>query len=444
MAEAAAQQGPDVRAGRRAAADYVSAFADVAPRLSRTQALVEAERCLYCFDAPCVTACPTGIDVPSFIRRISEDNLRGAARAILQANPLGGTCARACPTEVLCEQACVRHHQGGPQQGKPVEIGRLQRYAVDAAMAQPVTTLFMRAAPSGRRVAIVGAGPAGLACAFTLSRYGHEAVIFDAQPAGGGLNEYGLASYKMAGGFAQAELAWLLQIGGISLQLGWRLETAAQLAELMRQFDAVYLAVGLGRTHRLGIPGEALAGVRDAVDFIAELRQAPELAALPVGRRVVVIGGGMTAVDAAVQSKLLGAEQVHMVYRRGPEFMSASAAEREWAQKSGVMLHFGMAPVEVIGRDGHVAGVRFARADGDQTLAADVVLKAIGQALDGSVLAAAGLPLQGGRVVADADGRTGLPRLFAGGDCRLGGRDLTVQAVEDGKRAAAAMHAEFS
>ncbi len=439
MAEATATEGPDVRAGRRPAADYAAAFADAAPRLTRTQALVEAERCLYCFDAPCVQACPTGIDVPSFIRRISEDNLRGAARAILQANPLGGTCARACPTEVLCEQVCVRT----TQQGKPVEIGRLQRYAVDAVMAQPVTALFTRAAASGRRVAIVGAGPAGLACAFMLSRNGHEAVIFDAHAAGGGLNEYGLASYKMADGFAQAELDWLLQIGGIRLQVGWRLETAAQLAELMRDFDAVYLAVGLGRTHRLGIAGEELGGVRDAVDFIAELRQARDLAALPIGRRVVVIGGGMTAVDAAVQSKLLGAEQVHMVYRRGPETMSASLAEREWAQKSGVTLHFGMTPVEMIGHDGHVTAVRFARAAGHETLPADMVLKAIGQALDDAVLAAAGLTLQRGRVVADADGRTGVPRLYAGGDCRLGGRDLTVEAVEDGKRAAAAMHAEF-
>ena len=214
---------PDIRAGRLAAAQYAQHFADAAPRYSRGQALVEAERCLYCHDAPCATACPTGIDVPSFIRRIAEDNLRGAARTILDANPLGGTCARVCPTEVLCEQVCVRT----AQQGKPVEIGRLQRYAVDAVMDRPLSSLFPRAAATGRRIAVVGAGPAGLACAVTLARLGHTVVIHDARPKGGGLNEYGLATYKVAGDFAQTELDWLLGIGGITLETGWRLETAA-------------------------------------------------------------------------------------------------------------------------------------------------------------------------------------------------------------------------
>ncbi|HSW06098.1 NAD(P)-binding protein, partial [Aquabacterium sp.] len=227
---------PDVRAARLGAAEYAQHFADAAPRLTRTQALVEAERCLYCHDAPCATACPTGIDVPSFIRRIADDNLRGAARAILSANPLGGTCARVCPTEVLCEQVCVRT----TQQGKPVEIGRLQRYAVDAVMDKPVATLFPRAAATGRRIAVVGAGPAGLACAFGLARGGHEVVIHDARPKGGGLNEYGLASYKTAGGFAQQELDWLMAIGGISLRTDWRLSSATQLLALRESFDAVY------------------------------------------------------------------------------------------------------------------------------------------------------------------------------------------------------------
>lgn len=435
---------PDVMAGRRPAAALHQAFADAAPPLTRTQALVEAERCLYCFDAPCITACPTGIDVPSFIRRISEGNLRGAARAILQANPLGGTCARACPTEVLCEEACVRT----TQQGKPVEIGRLQRHAVDAVMAQPVTALFPRAAPTGRRIAVVGAGPAGLACAFTLARHGHDVILHDARPAAGGLNEYGLASYKMVNDFAQAELDWLLQIGGVTLRLGWALETAAQLQALRDSHDAVFLGIGLGRTPRLGIPGEGLAGVRDAVDFIAELRQASDLATLPVGRRVVVIGGGMTAIDAAVQSKLLGAEEVHMVYRRGPEAMSASKAEQDWALTQGVVIHHHLAPAEVLAHansPGHVGVVRFTGPGGAlREFAADTVLRAIGQRMDERVLAAAGLPLAGGRVQADADGRCGLPGLFVGGDCRAGGRDLTVEAVEDGKRAALAIHADLS
>jgi glutamate synthase (NADPH/NADH) small chain len=469
MAEPSA---PDVRAGRRTAAQYAAAFADAAPRLTRAQAVVEAERCLYCFDAPCMHACPTGIDVPGFIKRIADDNLRGAARTILSANPLGGTCARACPTEVLCEQVCVRNIE----RGLPVEIGRLQRYAVDAVMDRPVTALFSRAAPTGQRVAVVGAGPAGLTCAFMLARRGHDVVVHDARAAAGGLNEYGLASYKMAGDFAQAELDWLVRIGGITLQLNWRLESAAQLQALRDGFAAVYLAVGLGRTNRLAVPGDHLPGVRDAVDFIAELRRARDVSTLPIGRRVVVIGGGMTAVDAAVQSRLLGAEEVHIVYRRGPEAMSASQAERAWAQTNGVTLHFGLTPVEIIGSGdgdggrgdgggggirggssgltgsnavepgdrGHVTAVRFSSEAGQVTIAADMVFRAIGQQLDTALFAGSGVTLQGGRVQADADGRTGVARLYAGGDCRIGGRDLTVEAVEDGKRAAAAIDADLA
>ncbi len=452
-----AQTAPDIQAARLTAAQYAQNFADAAPRLSRTQALVEAERCLYCFDAPCTTACPTGIDVPSFIRRIADDNLRGAARVILDANPLGGTCARVCPTEVLCEQVCVRTTQSG----KPVEIGRLQRHAVDAVMDQPLGTLLPRAAATGLRIAVVGAGPAGLACAVGLARLGHAVHIFDARPKGGGLNEYGLATYKTTDDFAQAELHWLLGIGGITLTTGWRLAGAAQLAALQAEFAAVYLALGLDQVHGLGLPGEHLAGVQDAVAFIAALRQAADKSTLPVGRRVLVIGGGMTAVDAAVQSKLLGAEEVHMAYRRGPAEMGASPAEQDWALTHGVVIHHGLAPEEILasaptaaGQPAHVIGVRFARQQPvhgrwqptgqHHTLGADMVLKAIGQKLDIGLLADCGLRLQSGRIVADSDGRTGVPGLYAGGDCRLGGRDLTVEAVQDGKRAARAIHTQLS
>ena len=440
---------PDVRPGRLSAIEYARHFADATPRLTQAQAVLEAERCLYCFDAPCATACPTSIDVPSFIKRIADGNLRGSARAILESNPLGGMCARVCPTEVLCEQVCVRN----TQTSNPVAIGRLQRHAVDALMQSATPQLFTRAAATGRRVAVVGAGPAGLACAHTLARLGHEVVIFDARSKAGGLNEYGLASYKTADNFAQVEVQWLLDLGGIEILSGWKLETVAQLDALRKDYDALFLGMGLVQTHRLGVPGEDLGGVQDAVDFIATLRQTGDLSTLAVGRRVVVIGGGMTAVDAAVQSRLLGAESVHLVYRRGPEAMSASTAEQEWAQTNGVVIHHWLAPVEIIGVD-HVSAVRFARqqlADGrlassgeSKVIKADMVFKAIGQHLGNPMLAQAGLTLEGGRIATDAVGLTSLQGVWAGGDCRAGGLDLTVEAVEHGKQAALAMHATLS
>ena len=441
---------PDIRPGRRSAADYARAFADATPRFTQAQAVLEAERCLYCYDAPCATACPTGIDVPSFIRRIAEGNLRGSARAILEANPLGGMCARVCPTENLCEAVCVRT----TQEGKPVAIGRLQRYAVDALMESDKPQLFTRAAATGKKVAVVGAGPAGLACAYTLARQGHDVVVFDARPKPGGLNEYGLASYKTPNNIAQAEVQWLLDIGGIDIRSDWTLECTEQLDRLRHDFDALFLGMGLASTHQLGCPGEDLGGVQDAVEFIATLRQTDDLATLPVGRRVVVIGGGMTAVDAATQAKLLGAQDVHIVYRRGPDDMSASSAEQAWARTNGVTIHHWLAPVAIEGDSGHASAVRFSRqamVNGQlsptgefETLSADMVLKAIGQQLGNPVLAQAGLVLQGGRIATDAVGQTNLPGIWAGGDCRAGGLDLTVEAVEHGKQSANAIHAHLT
>ena len=437
---------PDVQAGRLSALEYAQRFTDATPRLTQAQAVLESERCLYCYDAPCATACPTGIDVPSFIKRIADGNLRGSAHAILDANPLGGMCARVCPTENLCEAVCVRN----TQEGVPVAIGRLQRHAVDALMESPQPQLFTRAPSTGKTVAVVGAGPAGLACAFTLARLGHDVVIFDAHPKAGGLNEYGLASYKTTDNFAQKEIQWLLDIGGIEIRHDWKLETPAQVSALQNDHDALFLGMGLSTTHRLGVPGEDLNGVQDAVNFIATLRQTDDLATLPVGRRVIVIGGGMTAVDASVQSKLLGASVVHMAYRRGAETMTASKAEQEWAQTNGVVLHHWLAPVEILGQNGHVTAVRFAEqalVDGkmqatgrELTWEADTVLKAIGQQLGNPVLAQVGLTLQGGRIATDEAGATNLPGIWAGGDCRAGGLDLTVEAVEHGKQSANAIH----
>jgi len=436
------QRKPDIRPGRLTAEAYAARFADIAPPLEEAQAVLEASRCLYCFDAPCMQACPTRIDVPSFIRRISEDNVRGAAEAILQANPLGGFCARDCPTEVLCEQVCVRN----VQQGRPVAIGRLQRFAVDRLLASADSQIFERAAASGRRVAVLGAGPAGLACAHSLARAGHAVMLYDARPKAGGLNEYGVATYKTVGDYAQREIEWLLGVGGITLECGWALQSAGQLESLRREYDAVFLGLGLADTYRLGLPGETLTGVVDAVEFISALRQAADRATIPIGRRVIVIGGGMTAVDAAVQSKLLGAERVDMVYRRGPEHMGASREEQDLARTRGVGILHWLAPAELLGVGGSVRAVRFARQrlaagrlepTGEECLLeADMVLKAIGQRLGNPVLIQCGLAQREGRIAVDASGRTSVAGVWAGGDCIAEGQDLTVDAVAQGLRAA--------
>jgi dihydropyrimidine dehydrogenase (NAD+) subunit PreT len=437
-----------VHAARLNLADYAERFGDSVAPLNAVQARIEAERCYGCHDAPCIAACPTAIDIPSFIHRIAQDNLRGAARAILEANPLGGMCARVCPTDILCEGACVRH----TNEDKPVEIGLLQRFATDALMASSAPPLFKRAPATGRRVAVVGAGPAGLACAHGLALRGHEVTVFDAQAKAGGLNEYGIASYKTVDNFAQREVQWLLSIGGIHLALGRALGRDLSLDSLLQQHDAVFLGLGLAGVNALGLPepaGQGLA-LRDAVAAIADIRQSQDLAQLPVGRHVVVIGGGMTAVDAAVQSALLGAETVHMVYRRGPEAMGASAYEQRWAQQHGVQIHHWAAPADFeLDASGHITSMRFVRTrldagrlvqtDESFKLHADQVLRAIGQ-----TMATDGLPgtitLQGGRIATDADGCSSLPRVWAGGDCRAGGRDLTVEAVEHGKRSAVSIH----
>ena len=438
-----------VHAARLNLADYAVNFSDAHPPLTRPQALIEAERCYYCHDAPCATACPTGIDIPSFVHRIAQGNNRGAARAILEANPLGGMCARVCPTEVLCEQACVRN----THEDKPVEIGLLQRHATDAFFAQPGAPLFQRAAPTGQRVAVVGAGPAGLACAHGLALRGHDVVLFEARPKLGGLNEYGLASYKTTDDFAQKEVAWLLSVGGIEVRTGQQLGRDITLDGLLASFDAVFLGLGLQGVNALGIAEPTATGLRNAVDFIAELRQSTDLSTLPVGRRVVVVGGGMTAVDAAVQSRKLGAEEVTIVYRRGAESMSASRVEQQWAQTNGVHIRHWAAPQELLCEDGAVTGMRFAATalrDGQLvetgetfTLEADMVLKAIGQTYVTEPVGKA-IALQGGRIATDAAGRTSLARVWAGGDCRAGGRDLTVEAVEHGKVAALSIHEALS
>ena len=431
----------DIRPGRLDAEEIAENFSDLHPPLSRQEALVEADRCYFCFDAPCITACPTGIDIPTFIQKIRSDNRLGSARTILSENIMGGMCARVCPTEVLCEEACVRN----THEDKPVEIGLLQRYATDPVYEHSAP-MFSRAEPTGRKVAVIGAGPAGLSCAHRLSMLGHDVVVFDRNTRPGGLNEYGIAAYKTVDDFAQREVKFILSIGGIELRQGVVLGADISLPGLLEEFDALFVGIGLGDVNALGIEGENLDGVNNAIDYIADLRQAADKRELPVGRRVVVIGGGMTAIDVAVQSKRLGAEHVDIVYRRGPEQMGASRFEQELAQTNGVSIHHYGQPVRILG-DAHVEAVEFekvsAGANGNLagtgetfTLEADIVFKAIGQRLDAAGLDESGLSWKNGKIDVDSEQATSAPGIWAGGDCVVGGDDLTVSAVQHGKLAA--------
>ncbi len=422
--------------------DYPRHFDDLYPDFDPHEARVAADRCYFCHDAPCITACPTEIDIPLFIRQIQNGQPEAAAKTIFDQNILGGMCARVCPTETLCEGACVRE----AAEGKPVEIGRLQRYATETLIAKGAHP-YQRAASSGKRVAVVGAGPAGLACAHRLAMHGHEVTVFDAREKPGGLNEYGIAAYKTAHGFAAAEVDWLMQIGGIELRQGWRLGSDGTLGDLKAEFDAVFLGIGLAGVNALGIAQEDAPGARDAVDFIAELRQTPDVSTVPIGRHVVVIGGGMTAVDAAVQSRLLGAEHVTMVYRRGREDMSASDYELSHAANEGVKIITNAMPV-AIHANGALREIEFAYTHAGETgleptgetfrLKADQVFKAIGQMLEG---APEELALDGRKLAVDSEGRTSLEGVWAGGDCTGGGEDLTVTAVAQGRDAAMSIHA---
>ncbi len=434
----------DVRAARLSDEKIASNLADMHPPLTPSEAIIDADRCYFCYDAPCTTACPTGIDIPGFIQKIRSGNIKGSAHTILSENIMGGMCARVCPTEVLCEEACVRN----THEDRPVRIGLLQRYATDPIFENN-TPLFERAPATGRKVAIVGGGPAGLSCAHRLAMLGHSATIFEPMQKLGGLNEYGIAAYKTVNDFAAREVEYILGIGGIEVRTGVGLGKDVSLTELRKKFDAVFLGFGLAGVNGLGLDGEQIEGVANAVDYIAALRQAPDKTSLPVGRRVVVIGGGMTAIDIAVQSKALGSEEVTLVYRRGQEHMNASRYEQEFAQTRGVGVRTWAAPRKLLVSDGHVRGVEFeitrAGKDGKpegtgQTWAldADVVFKAIGQKMltDPVAQSTEIVELKDGRIVCDDERKTSLPGVWAGGDCVFGGEDLTVSAVQDGKVAA--------
>ncbi|NNF17853.1 MAG: NAD(P)-dependent oxidoreductase [Gammaproteobacteria bacterium] len=434
------------------AGEIAANFADMHPPLSASAALIEADRCYFCYDAPCTIACPTGIDIPGFIQKIRSDNITGSAHTILSENIMGGMCARVCPTEVLCEQDCVRN----THEEKPVAIGLLQRYATDPVIGAN-QQLFARGADTGRTVAVVGAGPAGLACAHRLSMRGHQVVLFESREKMGGLNEYGIAAYKTVDDFAQREVDYILGIGGIERR-GGTLGKDLTVAKLCAEYDAVFLGVGLNSVNALGLDNEAAQGVIDAVDYIARLRQATSWDSLETADNVVVIGGGMTAIDVAVQSKKLGCENVTIAYRRGPEHMNASPYEQDYARRNGVVIRHWLAPsrlqVDATDESLAVSGIDFVRtrlsADGALQLTDDavhmpagIVFKAIGQRSDwdhfGDI--ASSIQLKHNRICVDDKRRTSNEKIWAGGDCVFGGEDLTVSAVQDGKIAAESIDA---
>jgi glutamate synthase (NADPH/NADH) small chain len=417
----------DIQAGRLSSAELAENFADVHCPLDRAGAMAEANRCYFCYDAPCINACPTGIDIPGFIRAIATGNVGGAAMTILRENILGGSCARVCPTEILCQGACVRNDP-------PLAIGLLQRHATDF-LDPGAPHPFVRAPKTGRTVAVLGSGPAGLSCAHGLARRGHQVVVFEAKDKPGGLNEFGIAAYKLPDDFAGHEVEFITAIGGIENRHGQKVE----LSQLRQDFDAVFLGLGQGGVRDLDLPGADLAEVHNAVDYIAALRQADDLAGLPVGANVVVIGGGNTAIDIAVQSTRRGAEDVTIVYRRGPEQMGATHHEQDFAQINGVRIKHWLRPVRFEADAGHLRAVVFAstQTDVETSIPCDMAFKAVGQAY--LPMADDGLTLTDGRIAVDGDGRTSLPDVWAGGDC-VAGEDLTVRAVQDGKLAARAIN----
>ena len=430
--------------GKLSASEIRENFVEMAEPLTTNQAHIEADRCYFCYDAPCTIACPTDINIPEFIRRIKTGNTSGSAEKILEQNIMGAMCSRVCPTEELCEQACVRNDH----EEMPVKIGLLQRFATEKAVDENIQ-YFKRGPKTGKRIAVIGAGPAGLSCAHGLAREGHDVTILEKRAKAGGLNEYGIAAYKALTGIAQKEVAYIMEIGGIKIQHGVTLGEDISLAKLEADFEAVFIGAGLGDVNSLRVDHESAIGVSDAVRYIESLRQTEDTSLLPVADNVVVIGGGMTAVDIAVQSRKLGAETVSLVYRRDQSHMGASEHEQEYAQINGVTILDALSPHSLLLDGDKVTGVHFqhTQTDADGKLSmldsftdipADIVFKAIGQTLLTNDLSGASeaIEMLDGKIKVDAECKTSVSKIWAGGDCVAGGNDLTVSAVQDGKIAA--------
>jgi dihydropyrimidine dehydrogenase (NAD+) subunit PreT len=447
-------EGTDDRSPSITPASNLARFPDLHPALDSKSAIAEANRCLFCFDAPCTAACPTHIDVPRFIKKISTGNLRGSADTILDSNILGLSCSRVCPVDVLCEGSCVLHRYNQ----KPIEIGRLQRHAMDWFYVKgSIPALRRQVSGASVSVACIGGGPASLSCAAELARQGISVTIFDNRAHPGGLNTYGVAEYKLRAADALREVDMIRSLGVRFRRV--EVGSAVSLDELENQFAAIFLGLGLGAMERLGIPGEDTAGVIDALRFIERYKTAGDV---PVGRRVVVIGGGNTAIDAANAARRLGAEEVHLFYRRTEKEMPAFSSEYEHSKVEGVQFHWLAQPVEILAREGRAATVKFLRTQlsapdssgrrkseavphSEFEISCDMVIPALGQSRFAALLQSErGIELRNGAIVTDrSTGRTANPRYFAGGDCVNGGREV-VDAVADGKRAALAIAAQVA